>query len=106
MPLQGYQNASSSSHQYTYTSHNFKKKVYGFNGAHTPWTRNPLQEENLSTSMLSPTNPFTQGISSLPRVSEDFILINIYTYKNKEKYLRGIHHKNGTWLQSQKKFMT
>ena len=35
-----------------------------------------LQEGNPSTSMLIPTNPFTQGISSLPRVSEAFTPIN------------------------------
>ena len=48
--------------------------------------QNPLQEENLSTSMLSPTNPFTQDIFSLPRASEAFTPINIHTKKYKEKF--------------------
>ena len=64
-------------------------KAYGFHGAHTPWRKiTPHHEVIFSTTMLSPTKPFTQGFSSLPRVSEAFtpmITFNIQIKKIKSR---------------------
>lgn len=95
-------NTSSSSHQYTYTSHNtnassrLSNKAYGFNGAHTPWTTKPSPRGKSLNFNVEPNQPLDPRLLFPPKGEWILHTHEQSTFKTKQRD-QGSSNQENAW---------